>query len=96
MRNFLLLLAALGGLAILAMPAAADSDEGSCGTPSTVVPSGPIDLEAIPMKDVNAPKAITGVGDDDECNDTSPSSRAVSDGVRGHAEDGSLGDGDDD
>ncbi len=48
------------------------------------------------MKDVNGPKAITGVGDDDECNDTSPSSRAVSDGVRGRAEDGSLGDGDDD
>ena len=95
MRNSLLLLAALGGLAILAVPAAADSDEGSCGTQSTVVPSDPIDLEAIPMKDVSGPKAIKGVGDDDECDDTSASKRAVSNEVRGQAE-GSLGDHDDD
>ena len=95
MRNSMFLLAALGGLTILALPAAAESDEGSCGAPSSVVPSGPIDLQAIPMKDVTGPKAIKGVGDD-ECDDTSPSSRAVSDGVRGHAEDDSLGDGDDD
>ena len=96
MRNSLLLLAALGGLAILAVPAAADSDEGSCGTQSTVAPSGPIDLEAIPMKDVNGPKAIKGVGDDDECDDTSGFKGAVSNGVRGQAEDDRLGDDDDD
>ena len=96
MRKSLLLLAALGSLAILAAPAAAESDEASCGTPSTVVPSGPIDLEAIPMKDVSGPKAIRGVGDDDECDDTSTSKRAVSNEVLGQAADGSLGDDDDD
>jgi len=96
MRNSVLLLAALGGLAILALPAAAKSDEASCGIPSTVAPSGPIDLEAIPMKDVSGPKAIKGVRDDDECDDTSASKRAVSNEVRGQAEDGSLGDDDDD
>jgi hypothetical protein len=96
MRKPLLLIAALGSLAILAAPATAESDEASCGTPSTVVPSGPIDLEAIPMKDVSGPKAIRGVGDDDECDDTSASKGAFSNGVRGHTEDDSLEDGDDD
>jgi hypothetical protein len=96
MRNSLLLLIAVGSLAILAAPAAAESDEASCETPSTVVPSGPIDLEAIPMKDVSGPKSIKGVDDDDTCDDTRASKRAVSNEVRGQAEDGSLGDDDDD
>ena len=68
MRNSMLLLAALAGLASFALPAAAESDEGLCGAPSSVAPSGPIDLEAIPMQDPTTPKAIKGVGDD-ECGD---------------------------
>jgi len=36
------------------------------------------------------------VRDDDECDDTSASKRAVSNEVRGQAEDGSLGEDDDD
>ncbi len=94
MRNFLLLFAALSGT-VVALPAAADSDEGSCRTPSTVI-SGPIDLEAIPMKDVTDPKVIKGVGDDDECGDAGPSGKVVSSGISGQAEDAGLGDDDDD
>lgn len=67
MRNSMLVIAALGGLTTFAMPAAAESDEGSCGAPSSVVPSGPIDLQAIPMQDATNPKAIKG--DDDACDD---------------------------
>lgn len=67
MRNSMLVLAALAGLTILALPAAAESDEGSCGAPSSVDPSGPIDLQAIPMQDATTRKAIKG--DDDACDD---------------------------
>jgi len=70
MRNSMLLLALFGGLTIFAMPAIAESDEGSCGASSSAAPSGPIDLEAIPMQDAAGPKAIKGVGDDDECGDS--------------------------
>ncbi|MER9371101.1 hypothetical protein [Mesorhizobium sp. M0491] len=66
MRNSMLVLAALASLTIFALPAAAESDEGSCGASSSVVPSGPIDLQAIPMQDAStAPKTIKG--DDDRC-----------------------------
>ncbi|UDL90646.1 hypothetical protein LGH82_04725 [Mesorhizobium sp. PAMC28654] len=67
MRNSMFVLATLAGLTIFALPAAAESDEGSCGAPSSVVPSGPIDLQAIPMQDATTPKAIKG--DDDACDD---------------------------
>jgi len=67
MRNSMLVLAALAGLTISALPAAADSDEGSCGASSSVAPSGPIDLQAIPMQDATTPKAIKG--GDDACDD---------------------------
>lgn len=79
MRNSLFLLVALGGLTIFALPAAAESEEGSCGaqSSSSVAPAGPIDLEAIPMRDATGPKAIKGVGDDDECGDSHTSGRAV-------------------
>jgi hypothetical protein len=77
MRNSLFLLATLAGLTIFALPAAAESDEGSCGAPSSVAPAGPINLEAIPMQDATGPKAIKGVGDDDECRDSHTSGRAV-------------------
>lgn len=40
-------------------------------------PAGPIDLQAIPMQDATGPKAIKGVGDDDECGDSHISGRAV-------------------
>ena len=70
MRNSMFVLAALAGLTIIALPAAAESDEGSCGAPSSVVPSGPIDLQAIPMQNATTPKTIKGVGDG-ECDDTS-------------------------
>ena len=67
MRNSILVLAALASLTIFALPAAAESDEGSCGASSSVVPSGPIDLQAIPMQDATIPKAIKG--NDDACDD---------------------------
>ena len=67
MRNFMLFLAALAGLTIFALPAAAESDEGACGAPASVDPSGPIDLQAIPIQDATTPKAIKG--DDDACDD---------------------------
>ena len=67
MRNSMLVLAALAGLTTFALPAAAESDEGSCGAPSSVVPAGPIDLQAIPMQDATTLKAIKG--DDDACDD---------------------------
>jgi hypothetical protein len=67
MRNSMLVLAALASLTIFALPAAAESDEGSCGTSSSVVPSGPIDLQAIPMQDASTPKAIKG--GEDACDD---------------------------
>ncbi|QPC92930.1 hypothetical protein [Mesorhizobium sp. INR15] len=67
MRNSMLVLAALASLTIFALPAAAESDEGSCGASSSVVPSRPIDLQAIPMQDASTPKAIKG--GDDACGD---------------------------
>ena len=66
MRNPSLLLAAFGLLVTLASPAAAESDEGSCGARSMAAPAGPIDLEAIPMNEVAGPKAVQGAGDNDD------------------------------
>jgi hypothetical protein len=69
-------------LATLASPAAAESDEGSCGTRSRAAPAGPIDLEAIPMNEVAGPKAVQGAGDDDdECDGIRASGKTASDGV---------------
>ncbi|TPN50286.1 hypothetical protein FJ976_16450 [Mesorhizobium sp. B1-1-9] len=79
MRNSLFLLATLAGLTTFALPAAAESEEGSCAAPSSssIAPAGPIDLEAIPMQDATGPKAIKGVGDDQECGDRHTSSNAI-------------------
>ncbi|MCA0008727.1 MULTISPECIES: hypothetical protein [unclassified Mesorhizobium] len=79
MRNSLFLLAALGCFSTFALPAAAESEEGSCAasSSSSIAPAGPIDLEAIPMQDATGPKAIKGVGDDHECDDSHTSSKAV-------------------
>ncbi|AZO41812.1 hypothetical protein EJ076_12345 [Mesorhizobium sp. M7D.F.Ca.US.005.01.1.1] len=90
MRNSMLLLAVLAGLASFALPAAAESDEGSCGAPSSVAPAGPIDLEAIPMQDTTTRKAIKGVGDD-ECGDNHVLGRAA---FGGEDEGDALGDDD--
>ena len=87
MRNFPILLAALGGLTAFVMPAAAEADHGSCGTSSVTSPSGPIDLEAIPMN-AAGPKAIKSVGDG-ECE----GNRTAFDGNRTEGKE--LGDGDD-
>lgn len=89
MRNSMFLLAVLAGLTSFALPAAAESGEGSCGAPSTAAPAGPIDLEAIPMKDATGPKAVTGVGDDDECDDHRGANRTAfgSDDENGALED---------
>jgi len=67
MRNSMLVLAALASLTTFALPAAAESDEGSCEASSSVVPSGTIDLQAIPMQDASTPKAIKG--GEDACDD---------------------------
>ncbi|TPK73777.1 hypothetical protein FJ950_24345 [Mesorhizobium sp. B2-3-14] len=67
MRNPMLVLAALASLTIFVLPVAAESNEGSCGASSSVVPSGPIDLQAIPMQDASTPQAIKG--GDDACDD---------------------------
>ena len=90
MRNFLVQLVALGGLATLVMPAAAESNHGSCGTSSVTASSGPIDLEAIPMMNATGPKAVKG-GGDDECD----ARKTVSDGTRADREEEEFGDGDD-
>jgi hypothetical protein len=82
MRNPLLLLAIISGLAGLSIPASAESDGGACGAQASVAPSGPIDLETIPMKDANGPKAINRVGDDDACGDVSTSGKSASDESR--------------
>ncbi|MDG4881899.1 hypothetical protein [Mesorhizobium sp. WSM4884] len=65
MRNFPVLLAALGGLAVSVIPAAAESNQGSCA-PASATSSATIDLEAIPMTSATGPKSVKGVGDD-EC-----------------------------
>ena len=78
MRNSTLLLVALAGLTISALPAAAESNEGSCGAPAAVAPTGPIDLEAIPMQDATGPKAVKGIGDE-ECDGISSESEASDD-----------------
>ncbi|QKC99064.1 hypothetical protein [Mesorhizobium sp. NZP2298] len=88
MRNFPVLLVALGGLTAFVIPAAAESDHGSCATASATS-SATIDLEAIPMMSATGPKSVKGVGDD-ECSD----GKTVS-GARGDREDEKFGDSDD-
>lgn len=67
MRNSTFLLLAFAGLTIFALPAAAESDEGSCGASISVAPAGPIDLQAIPMQDATGPKAVKSAGKDEAC-----------------------------
>ncbi|WP_027169490.1 hypothetical protein [Mesorhizobium sp. WSM3224] len=89
MRNFPVLLVALGGLTALVIPAAAESDHGSCATASFSISSATIDLEAIPMMSAAGPKSVKGV-DDDECGGGKPVS-----GARGERQNEELGDSDD-
>lgn len=64
MRNLPVLIVVLG-VAAFVLPAAAESDHGSCAAASATA-SATIDLEAIPMMSTTGPKAIKSVGDD-EC-----------------------------
>jgi hypothetical protein len=70
-KSFLLLaaIAPLAALTGLAMPASAESGEGSCVTHPAAGPLVPLDLDAIPAKPVTGPLAVQGGGDDDECDD---------------------------
>jgi hypothetical protein len=88
MRNFPVLLVALGGLAAFVIPAAAESDHGSCRAASAAS-SATIDLESIPVMSATGPKSVKGVGDD-ECGDDKPVS-----GARSDREDAEFGDRDD-
>ncbi|TGT72027.1 MULTISPECIES: hypothetical protein [unclassified Mesorhizobium] len=88
MRNLPVLLVALGGLAAFVIPAAAESDHGSCAA-APAASSATIDLESIPMMSVTGPKSVKGVGDD-ECGD----GKTVS-GARSDREDEEIGDSDD-
>lgn len=88
MRSFPVLLVMLGGLTTSVMPAAARSDHGSCGT-SSVAPSGPINLESIPMRNTARAKAVKAAGED-ECDGGGTVSGALTNG-----EDDEFGDGDD-
>lgn len=65
MRNLPALLVALGGLTAIVMPAAAESDHGSCAA-APAAPSATIDLEAIPMMSTTGPRTVKSNGDD-EC-----------------------------
>ena len=82
MRKSLIVLAAivsmlgLGALTAAAVPALADDDDDLCITGSSVLPSGPIDLEAIPAQQVTGPLSVRGTGCDDEDDDHG--------GLRGH------------
>jgi hypothetical protein len=67
MRNSIFVLAAIAGLTVFALPAAAESDEGTCGASASTGQSGPIDLQAVPIQDPATHKAVQGV-DDDACN----------------------------
>ncbi|MDX8449448.1 hypothetical protein [Mesorhizobium captivum] len=87
MRNFPVLLVALAGVAAFVIPAAAESNHGSCAPSS--VGSDTINLEAIPMMNTAGPKSVKGVGGD-ECD----GSKSVS-GARTGQEDEKFGDSDD-
>ncbi|MBN9548694.1 MAG: hypothetical protein J0H31_07390 [Alphaproteobacteria bacterium] len=86
MRNFPVLLVALGGLTALVIPAAAESGHGSCAPAAS---SATIDLNAIPVMSATGPKSVKGIGDD-ECGD----GKTVS-GARSDREDEEIGDSDD-
>jgi len=88
MRNFPVLLVALGGLTALVIPAAAESDHGSCAT-TPAASSATIDLNAIPVMSATGPKSVKGIGDD-ECGD----GKTVS-GARSDRENEEIGDSDD-
>jgi hypothetical protein len=82
MHKSLLLLVALGSMGALAgfaLPAAAESGEGSCAASSTA--SEPLNLDAIPTKPVAGKQAVHGVGDD-ECDDAAVVGKATDDGLR--------------
>jgi len=89
MRNFPVLLVALGGLAAFVIPAAAESDHGSCAAASAAS-SATIDLESIPVMSATGPKSVKGVGDDECGGDDKPVS-----GARSDREDAEFGDSDD-
>ena len=65
MRNFPVLLAALGGLTAFVVPAAAKSNHGSCAT-APAIASDTINLETIPVLNTPGPKSVKGAADD-EC-----------------------------
>ena len=65
MRNLPVLIVVLGGPAAFVLPAAAESDNGSCAAASATA-SATTDLEAIPMMSTTGPKAVKSVGDE-EC-----------------------------
>ncbi|RUX20970.1 hypothetical protein EOA23_27165 [Mesorhizobium sp. M2A.F.Ca.ET.042.01.1.1] len=88
MRNFPVLLVALGGLVAFVIPAAAESGHGSCAA-APAASSATIDLESIPVMSVTGPKSVKGVGDD-ECGD----GKTVT-GARSDREDEEIGDSDD-
>jgi hypothetical protein len=94
-RKSFLLLTAIAPLALvagLAVPAGAESGEGSCVTHPA---AAPLDLEGIPAKPVTGPLAVQGVSDDDECDDVSGLNGDDDDGIRAGLraeDDGPLGD----
>lgn len=93
MRKSLIVLAAvapllgLGAFAAAAVPAFADNDDDEAASTTTpaLLPSGPMELEALPSQPVTAgPLSVRGLGCDDEDDDHG--------GSHGHDDD----DGDDD
>jgi hypothetical protein len=71
--GFIVPLLGLGALAAVAVPALAnnDNDNDVCTATRSVLPSGPIDLEAIPAQQVSGPLTVrgAGLGCDDEDDD---------------------------
>ena len=85
MRKSLLLLVALGPLAALAglaLPAAAESDGGSCASHVSQAATTPLDLDKIPAKAVVGHQAVSGVAIDDECDDVGVIGKAGADEAR--------------
>src|SRR5689334_15247739 len=82
MRKSLLLLAALGStaaFAAFAIPAAAESGEGSCAVGAAS--AEPLNLDATPSAPVTGKLRVQGV-DHDECDDAPAVGQASDDGLR--------------
>jgi hypothetical protein len=81
MRKSLLLLATLiplsglAGIAALTLPAAAETESGSCAT-GAALDAGPLNLDAIPAKPVTGPLSVRGAG----CGDDAESATDQGDG----------------